>query len=356
MDENEHTKLTATTTPEESDGGAIGRALVDHMVELTSARHEDLAVDNAKRNFSLLHHGKSLADLRGAQLGEGDSAIVIAAGPSIKRQDPIVAIRESGYRGALIATESALMYCLRNNVIPDLTVTLDPHATRIVRWFGDPSLTAQSVAADDYYSRQDMDEAFANELKANEEAMALLNEHGKKIRIALATSASRKVVDRVLEIGMEIFWWNPMLDDPDLPDSVTAGLQRENKLPAMNAGGNVGTCAWMLASAVLDKKQVALTGMDFSYYDGTPYRNTQYYHEAVDLVGEENLDSIFMRILNPHLDRWFYTDPAYMWYRQCFLEMVEDSDCVTSNCTGGGILFGENVEFRPLDAFLAEQA
>ena len=50
--------------------------------------------------------------------------------------------------------------------------------------------------------------------------------------------------------------------------------------------------------------------MDFSYYEDTPYKNTQYYYEAVDLVGENNLDAFFIRVYNPHLKQWFYTDPA----------------------------------------------
>jgi hypothetical protein len=339
-----------TDIPEKD--GELGLKLVSIMNELTWERHGTMGVDNAQRNSRLLDRGQSLAALRDAPLGDGDSAIVIAAGPSIKRQDPIAAIRRANYRGAIVVTESALMYCLRNGIVPDLAVTLDPHATRIVRWFGDPKLTEQAIRADDYYSRQDMDEAFADEMRANAEAMRLIDTHGKKIRIALATSASEAVVERVLEAGMEIYWWNPMYDDPDDPDSVTAGLQRMNRLPTVNSGGNVGSAAWMMASAVLGKKHVALTGMDFSYYDGTPYRNTQYYNEMVDLVGEENLGALYMRIYNPHTESWFFTDPAYRWYRETFLEMAADADCETCNCTGGGILFGESVEFAGLDEFI----
>jgi hypothetical protein len=239
-------------------------------------------------------------------------------------------------------------------VVPHLTVTLDPHATRIVRWFGDPTLNAETAKQDDYFRRQDMDPAFADELRRNEELLALLNRHGKDIRIALSTSASAAVVNRVIDAGMPIYWWNPMYDDPDAPDSRTRALYRENRLPCMNAGGNVGTAAWMLAHSVLGKKHVAIVGMDLSYYDDTPYYNTQYFHELVALVGQERLDSVFVRIHNPHVDRTFYTDPAYLWYRQCFLELAPDADCRTYNCTGGGVLFGDGIEFIGLDAFLAD--
>jgi len=242
--------------------------------------------------------------------------------------------------------------------VPDLTVTLDPHATRIVRWFGDPSLSQEKIDSDDYYRRQDMDPAFADEMRANQEIMELLNEHGHKIRIALATSASEAVVSRVIEAGMRVYWWNPMLDSPDLADSATQVLYDLNGLPCVNAGGNVGSACWMMASAVLKKSAVALTGMDFSYYADTPYRNTQYYHDAVNLVGVENLNSIYIPIHNPYTETEYYTDPAYMWYRNAFLEMAEDAKniCCTSNCTEGGILFGDYVEFIPLSGYLKRHA
>lgn len=336
-----------------TQGGELGRQIVSRMEEITWNRHGELAMTNARRNHAVLDRGKSLAALRDAQLGEGDSAIIIAAGPSIKRMDPIKQIKESGYKGTIICTDSAIAYCLRNDVVPHLAVTLDPHATRIVRWFGDPELDEARLKADDYFGRQDMDEAFADEMRFNREIIELLDQHGRGIAVALSSSASEAVVKRVSGTGMPIYWWNPMLDDPDKDGSVTRDLYRMNKLPCMNAGGNVGTAAWMIAHAVLGKKHVALTGVDFSYYDGTPFTATQYYYDAVELVGEENLDRIFMRVHNPYIDKWFYTDPAYMWYRDIFMEMAADAECKTYNCTQGGILFGENIEFTPLAEFLA---
>ena len=332
--------------------GELGLELVKIMEDLTWERHGQIGVENAKRNLPFIIGGQSISALRNLKVGDGDSAVVIAAGPSIKRHDPIATIKAANYQGAIIATESSLSYCLRNGIIPDLTITLDPHATRIVRWFGDPSLTKKSLKEDDYFSRQDMDSAFADEMQANREILDLLNRHGHKIKIALCTSASEAVVNRVLETNMDIYWWNAMWDDPDQDGSTTEKIQRSNGVPSVNAGGNVGAAAWMMADAVLDKKHVALTGMDYSYYDGTPYRNTQYYHESVNLIGEENLDSLYIRIHNPHLDSWFFTDPTYMWYQECFKQMVLEADCQTYNCTNGGILFGDGIKFIPLEDFL----
>jgi hypothetical protein len=155
---------------------------------------------------------------------------------------------------------------------------------------------------------------------------------------------------------MQVFWWNPMLDYPDEPGSVTRSLFLENGLPAMNAGGNVGTSCWMMAHAVLGKQQVGLTGMDFSYYDDTPYENTQYYKEALELVGADRLAEMYIRIYNPYVQKWYYTDPAYFWYCKAFLELAADADCETFNCTEGGVLFGDKIDFIPLSDYLGRFA
>ena len=335
-----------------NEPGDLARALLPDMDRITWERHGEMAMTNIRRNAAFADRGRSLADLRGAAPGEGASAVVIAAGPSLRRFDPIRSIKERAYKGALIATESAIAYCLKAGIVPHLIVSLDPHPGRVVRWFGDPELNEKAVKDDDYYRRQDMDPAFADEIRHNRELMALLERYGKSMRVALATSASEAVVKRAIAIGMEIFWWNPMLDDPDAPASRTREAWRLNRFPCVNAGGNVGSACWMMAHAVLEKKHVALTGMDFAYYDGTPYSSTQYYREALALVGEKDLPRLYPRYLNPHTGTWFFTDPAYNWYREAFLEMARDADCMTYNCTGGGILFGDGITHLTLDDFL----
>jgi hypothetical protein len=340
----------------EMGAGELGLALVANMPKITLNRIGDDGIKNAHKNQKHLDKGLSLKALKNAPLGENDQAVIIAAGPSLHKTNVANDIKSSGYKGAIVVPDSAMLYCLRNEIVPDLVVTVDPHAKRIIRWFGDPSLTQADLAADDYFSRQDMDPAFADQLRVNDEVMELLEKYGKKIKIALSTSASETVVQRAIDTGMMIYWWNPMYDDPDLPDSETENLFNLNGLPCLNAGGNVGSACWMMADSVLKKKHVALTGMDFSYYENTPYINTQYYKEALDLVGEDQLDTIYMRIFNPHLNKWFYTDPAYMWYRNSFFEMVAEASCNTYNCTEGGILFNDDIIFVPFSDFLSGKA
>jgi hypothetical protein len=185
------------------------------------------------------------------------------------------------------------------------------------------------------------------------EVLGALAHHGPQMRIALATSAGERVVRRAIECGMQIYWFNPMIDEPDQADSRSRQLFDANRLPLINCGGNVGTACWMIADAVLGRRHVAVAGMDFSYYADTPYLNTQYYREALDLVGPDNLDALYVRVFNPYAQKWFYTDPAYLWFRDVFLELAADADCTTYNCTGGGILFGEHIEYVSVEDFIA---
>ena len=333
---------------------SIGMQLVGQMADITRDRIQALALDNAKKNLSMIQNGKSLRALRSETAGIGDKAVIIAAGPSLKRKQVAEQIIASNYQGAIIATESSMLYCLRKSIIPDLVVTVDPHPKRIVRWFGDPELTEADLRADDYFERQDLDTSFSDALRTNEEILELLNKFGSQMRIAISSSSAETVVTRAHQSDMQVYWWNPMYDDPDEVGSITRTLQKDNGLPCLSAGGNVGAAAWMMANAVWNKQRIAVTGMDFGYYAETPYKNTQYYHEALSLVGEENLDDLYMKVYNPYLEKWFYTDPAYMWYRECFLQMADHASCQTFNCTEGGILFGENITFSNLSSFLSD--
>ena len=109
--------------------GELGLKLAAQMDRLTWDKVGPMGLANAERNRALLTRGELIAKLRGAPLGKDDSAIVIAAGPSIARRDPLKEIKQAGYRGAIIATDSAMYYCLRNGVVPDLVVTVDPHCS-----------------------------------------------------------------------------------------------------------------------------------------------------------------------------------------------------------------------------------
>ena len=247
----------------------LARELVGQMTELTVQKAAGMAMANA--NLNMPYIGRTILDLaRQESPRDGpDHAIVVAAGPSLHRQNSIAQIAESGYDGTLICADGALPHCLRSGLVPDYVVTLDPHPNRIVRWFGDPDLAADNQ--DDYFRRQDLDPHLGtDEVARNAELIELVNKSGPKIRTIISTSASQRVTKRCLEAGMDLYWWNPLYDDFDAPDSLTKKVYRLNKVPCMASGGNGWSSAWVFAHAVLGKTKVAVVGMDFGYAPETP--------------------------------------------------------------------------------------
>jgi hypothetical protein len=191
------------------------------------------------------------------------------------------------------------------------------------------------------------------ELERNRETMALVDKFGPRMNAIIATCISPRVTRRCLEAGMRLYWWNPLYDDTDSPESMTRRAYALNKVPCMATGGNCGTSAWVFATALLHKKRIGLVGMDFSYAPGTSLEKTQYYAELSGLFGDQASDA-YIEVTNPHTKETWFTDPTYYWYRETFLEMARGAEVTTFNCTEGGILFGEGVEFVSLKGFLQD--
>ena len=80
-------------------------------------------------------------------------------------------------------------------------------------------------------------------------------------------------------------------------------------------------------------------------------KKTEYYGELVELFGERASDAM-IPVRNSYLKEDWVTDPAYYWYRECFLQLVAQSPSTTHNCTAGGIIFGKAVRWTPLEKFL----
>jgi 6-hydroxymethylpterin diphosphokinase MptE-like protein len=327
----------------------LGRRIAARLGAATLERVGQVGLANAELNAPRIR--RSILELAETPLGAGEAAVVIGAGPSLRRRRSLERLAVAGFAGSVVAVDSALGACLRHGIVPHLVVTVDPHSERIVRWFGDPALTAPS--ADDYFRRQEMDPVHAeDELAANRALLELVDRHGPGMRVAIATSAAPAVADRCEKAGMRLYWWNPMYDDYDQPGSLSRRLHAMNRLPCLNGGGNVGTAAWVVSHAVLGKRQVGLLGLDFGYLPSTPYSKTQYYPELVELFGDRFTDA-FIHLPNPDTGETWFTDPAYYWFREVFLEMAKEAACETFNCTEGGVLFGPGVTSVGVEEFVA---
>jgi len=313
----------------------------------TFSKCSGIGLRHAQENLPYIEN--TILDLR-RQCKGFKSALVISAGPSLHIKDQAKLILKSGYKGAIISADGAMYYCLRNGVIPDFVLTVDPHPVRVIRTFGDPELNDHPE--DDYFRRQDLDPALnKNELEHNREILKLVDKYGRKIKMVISTSVTPKITKRCLDAGMRLYWWNPIYDDYKREDSLTRRLYNLNKVPCMSTGGNVGASAWVFAQSVLGIKNIALIGMDLSYHPDTPLYKTQYYNELRELFGDK-VENGYIKIYNPYLKKAWYTDPAYFWYRQNFLSLAKKAPDVTYNCTEGGILFGNGIRFIKLMDFL----
>jgi hypothetical protein len=274
----------------------------------------------------------------------------MASGPSLHRKNPAGHIQDHGFDGPIVVAESAMGYCLRNGVVPDFVVTVDPAHERIVRWFGDTEL--ENREEDEYFLRQELDPAMhRNGLEWNRALIDLVNQNGPKMKAVISTSASSTVRNRCIEAGMELYWWNPMFDDYELPDSLSRQIFELTKAPCMVTGGNVGTSAFVFAAAILKARNIVLTGMDLGYPPDNPITETQYYPELLEMFGDRVAEA-FIKVYNPHLHETWYADPTYYWFRQGFLELAGMTSCNLYNCTEGGTVFGPGVEFMKLERFL----
>lgn len=330
----------------------LGRKIAQALEAATFERVAGIGLANAERNHPRI--ARSVLDLAETPLGTGDAAIVVGAGPSLHRRRSLERLRASGFAGTIVAADGALGACLRAGVVPHVVVSVDPHPERIVRWFGDPTLMAPRD--DDYFRRQEMDpEHHGDEIGANRVLVELVDAYGPKIKVAAATSAAPAVVERCERAGMDIYWWNPMYDDYDQPDSLSRRLWEMNGLPCLNGGGNVGTAAWVLTHAVLGKRRIGLIGIDLGYAPGTSFEKTQYYPELRDMLGDRYREA-FIHTRNPSTGETWFSDPAYHWFRDVFLEMARDADCQTVNCMEGGLLFGPGITTAALDTFLETAA
>lgn len=324
------------------------------LVRLATFRKTtDIGFQHAQENLPYME--RSILEVPKPAASKGSSAIAMSAGPSLHRRYTIQRMMALRYRGTVVVADGALGHCLRNGLVPDYVVTVDPHPTWIIRWFGDPDL--KSRPDDDYFLRQDLDPVLnTREQERNEELIGLVNKFGPRINVILATCVSPNVTRRCLQAGMPLYWWNPICDDYDDPASHTRRLYDLARMPCMVTGGNCGAAAWIFAKAILERDPVALVGMDLGYAPGTPLTRTQYYHELSKVYPPDRLEQAYIQVPNPHLDETWYTDPTYYWYRQCFLDVVHQSGWTAYNCTEGGTLFGEGIEWLPLDQFISQQA
>jgi len=324
--------------------------VVNEITSIGLNWHSKTILENSKNNTKFIT--KTIRHLPTPRGKKSESAIVISAGPSLYKNNILSRITDSGFEGSIIAIDGSYVRCIKAGLEPDYVLTLDPHPTRVVRWFGDPDFE-KNIDGDDYFMRQDLDTAFRNNsIEENNNNILLVNHHGKGKKLIICSAAPKNVVERTANVGFDAYWWVPLVDNPEKPESLTRMMVKETKLPAMNTGGTVGTAAWVFALTKLNIPTIAVVGMDLGYYAAdTSHLQTQTFYSLKDKVGEENFHEYFPEFVYPSTGELFYTDPTYYWYRNNMLDLISSSGSMVYNCTGGGTLIGSGVECIEIEEF-----
>ena len=208
--------------------------IVNEITSIGLSWHSQTILENSKNNTKFIT--KTIRHVAKPRGKKSDSAIVISAGPSLYKNNILSRIRDSGFEGSIISIDGSYVRCIKAGIEPDYVLTLDPHPTRVVRWFGDPDFE-KNIDGDDYFLRQDLDTKFRNNsIKENNKNISLVNQHGKGKKLIICSTASKNVVERAMDIGFDTYWWAPLVDNPEKPESLTRMMVNETKLPAMRHG------------------------------------------------------------------------------------------------------------------------
>lgn len=146
--------------------------------------------------------------------------IIFGAGPSLHEttDEQWELLRSAKAEGiVLLATNKALIPMLKHDVVPDWVVTLDAEDV-VFNSFDDP----------------------------------ILEKYKGQVRYLGPTVTDLKVVEFVTGWAKECYWGNPHMPSGHDTDTwnINVIMELMNDLPMLRHGGNVGTCAWLLAKNI----------------------------------------------------------------------------------------------------------
>ena len=172
------------------------------------------------------------------------SAIVIGAGPSVKKKKHLELLASSNYEGAIICTDRMLEPVLKAGITPDkfpkfYVATIDP-LELLKKFYEDP----------------------------------IIAKFGNKINGIFSSVVHPNIVANARKAGIKIHWIHSLFDYNEGKKSFNqiSGLMVRAKnhkdgLPAIQTGGNVGTACWFIAWKILKCNVIGLIGMNHGWDD-----------------------------------------------------------------------------------------
>jgi len=264
-----------------------------------------------------------------------NSAIVIGAGPSVKKNKHLELLASSDYKGSIICTDRMLEPILKAGITPDkfpkfYVATIDP-AELLKKFYEDPIIT----------------------------------KYGNKINGIFSTVVHPNIVGNARKAGIKIHWIHSLFDYNEGKKSfnqISALMVRaknhKDGLPAIQTGGNVGTASWFIAWKILKCNVVGLIGMNHGWDDDDDWDEILAHSNAPSNINRDSdeFKKLYPRIYNPDYDCYGIQDPTYQYYCNATKEFIKRSpeNIKTINATEGGSLFGEKILSTTLKKFLKE--
>lgn len=295
---------------------------------------------NFARNLPYILEGNSIKNLSVFQTGEiidshitSKSAIIIGKGPSVYQKKHLEMLSTSKYNDTIICSDIMLITALKQGVTPEkftdfYVLTVDGESEQ-AEFYDDP----------------------------------LVKKYSDRIKVILSTCTSPKVMEVCKKFGLDVYWFNPLIDDFRKEDSfskIMNVMTRSEKNPkgiaGIQTGGNVGTNSWVFAWAILGRSPTVLIGIDFGYPASTSIEETQHYQHLLKCYNNdvEHVKNVHRIIHNKDFNCDVLLDPIYDFYREGFCNLViyTPNWVRTINATEGGSLFGERIETMKFSEFL----
>ena len=303
------------------------------LIQENTSNMIDLWMYNFARNIPDFLNGNSVKQLSVFKNGKksiknhrpSSSAIVVGAGPSVKKNNHLEILSNSNYKGAVVCTDRMLIPCLKNGITPEkfskfYVLTIEPKDVTMK-----------------YYEDK------------------IIQKHKKGILVVLSTCTRHETVEVCKKNGLKIFWFHPLIDDFRKLGSINKTMNMMSKseknprgLSGMQTGGNVGSFGWVFSWAILGCSPISLIGLDLGHPADTPLENTRHYPEYLRIFknNKSQASKYFKKITNTDLKVKVLSDPIFDFYREAFLDLVTRTPkwTRTINATEGGSLFGKGIK------------
>ena len=284
---------------------------------------------NIKDNWYIIDKSPDISEIQNAY--KGKTAIIVAAGPSLKDGNYPQELLKSGVNledTVIFSTLHSLKWCLENGIVPQFTGVVDA-SDLMVEFINSP----------------------------------LVDEHADEITMICCASTHPDVFKKWK--GKKIFFFRSGIPQNILPNTDTFLSILMPKLTELSTGGNSGASMYSIAT-FLGCSKIGLIGFDFGYPKEFPYEQTKYYHAYSSSIDTKYKDvqamisDCYTDFYHPVFKKAAYYDFVYEVFRNSLFEIVKynkklDPEHRLVNCTGHGTIYTEDgsIECMTLKEFLA---